>query len=198
MYIPETCGTQPRVGRHYMKRVLLAVAVLLFWASFAKADSGDSTVYTYTGNELNQPGRLVNAPQCACSISGEMTFAEPLDFPSIAIEGVSGTPTSYSFSVDGFTLNQTNSTIEQFFIGTSTWSLDLLGQNGLTISIQCVDGCGDGGGATDFAGFGGTDSIGVTVGHPGTWTTTMPEPTILPMLSVGIFLLLFKKRILSA
>jgi hypothetical protein len=196
MYIPKTCGTQPRVGRHYMKRVLLAVAVLLFWASFAKADSGDSTVYTYTGNPLDDPGTFINQPTCTCNITGELTFAQPLDLPT-NIDQVTGTPTSYSFSVDGYTLTQANSAIQNFSIGELNWGLDILGQNGLTIFITCSHGCGDDGGATDWAGF-NTDqtpaTIGVTVGHRGTWTVSMPEPLTFPMLSAGIFILFLKRH----
>jgi hypothetical protein len=167
----------------------LAIAALALFAIPAHAD--DTTVYTYTGNDLNQPGNLVNPPQCACNITGQMTFAQPLDLPT-DIETVTGTPTSYWFSVDGYTLDQTNSVIEGFGIGDLNWALYLLGQNGLYINIQCVDGCGDGGGATDFAGFGGTDSIGVTVGHPGVWS--VPEPSTHILLLCSIVGLIFLRR----
>jgi hypothetical protein len=161
------------------------------------ADS-DSTVYNYAGNELNQPGSWVNQPLCACNIMGEMTFAQPLNLPT-DIQDTTGTPTSYSFTVDGYTLDQTNSTIQSFAISQLTWGLDILGQNGLTISIICQDGCGDDGGATDWAGFGG-NTIGEAVGDPGKWTATVPEPATHFALLSGIagliiFRMYVKRRI---
>jgi hypothetical protein len=178
-------------GGMEMKFAMAGIAVL-FLASVVHADSDDATIYNYTGNELNQPGSWVNQPLCSCNITGEMTFAQPLNLPT-DIEDTTGTPTSYSFSVDGFTLTQTNSTIEGFEIGDLTWDLVLLGQNGLTISIYCQDGCGDGGGATDWAGF-GSNGIGITVGHPGKWTASVPEPSTYFMLLVGIMTLLALRR----
>src|SRR5580658_4019202 len=122
----------------FMKRIVLAVAAILFWANFAYADSGDSTIYTYTGNPLDQPGNYPNMPECACSITGSMTFAQPLDFPSTVIEGATGVPTSYSFSVDGYTLDQNNSTLSNFSLGTDEWLVDITGTNGLTIYVSCL------------------------------------------------------------
>jgi len=172
----------------------MAVLALLFFAGAAHADS---TTYSYVGNPLDSPGSWVNQTLCTCNITGEMTFAQPLDLPT-DIQDTTGTPTSYSFSVDGYTLTQANSTIKGFEIGDLTWDLVLLGQNGLTISIYCQDGCGDGGGATDWAGFnanqGGPPSIGVTIGHPGKWTATVPEPATYFMLLAGIMTLLALRR----
>jgi hypothetical protein len=164
-----------------MKVGLVAVAALLF-AGAARADGTDSTIYTYTGNTLNNsgPGSLVDpsGPVCQCNITGELTFAVALDLPE-DIQTVTGTPSSYSFSVDGHTLTQKNSTIEEFNLGELWWNLIIVGKNGLTIETVCQDGCGDDGGATDWAGFakkGFNGGIGVEFGNAGKWATTVPEP----------------------
>jgi hypothetical protein len=163
-----------------MKVGLVAVAALLF-AGVAQADS---TSYSYTGNTLNNSGLGAmldpDGPVCNCSISGELTFAKPLDLPT-DIQTVTGTPSSYSFSVDGYTLNQNNSAIQEFNIGDLWWNLIIQGKNGLTIETVCQDGCGDDGGATDFAGFAGTKGIGLEVGDAGKWATTVPEPSTYAM-----------------
>jgi len=179
-----------------MKRVLLAVAVLLFWAGFARADSGDSYVYSYVGNPLDNAGSWVNQASCTCNITGEMTFAQPLNLPT-DIETVTGVPTSYSFSVDGYTLTQANSTINFFGLGELWWGLQMTGTNGLTISTVCEAGCGDDGGATDWAGFNSltnAPTIGVAIGTPGTWTASVPEPLTFPLLSIGISILFLKRH----
>jgi hypothetical protein len=162
-------------------KLALAAAALLALAPLAKADS---TTYVYQGNTLDQPGNLVGQTLCDCAISGELTFAAPLALPT-DIETVTGTPTSYSFSVDGYTLTQANSVINGFGLGDLTWDLYLLGQNGLAINIQCVDGCGDGGGATDYVELNGV-TIGVAVGDKGTWTTEVPEPATDILLLAAI------------
>src|ERR1700733_3403836 len=171
-------------------RLTLTLLALLAIGGVARADSTDSTIYTYTGNSLDQPGDYNNLPECTCNITGEMTFAAPLELPSTVIEGVGGVPSSYSFSVDGFTLNQANSTIGSFALGIDTWELQLFGANGLTIYVGCVDGCGDGGGATDFAGFGDTGTIGTAIGTPGSWAVETPEPAEWLMLLAGVVALL--------
>jgi hypothetical protein len=96
-------------------------AALALFAIPAQADSiSDSTIYTFTGDPLlnsGNPGTLLTGstgggPLCNCSITGELTFPTPLDLPvggGLAELGPL-TPSSYSFSVDGFTLNQSNST----------------------------------------------------------------------------------------
>ena len=166
----------------------LALAALALCAIPAHADA----TYTYQGNPLDDPGSYPNQPSCTCSISGQMTFAQPLALPT-DIETVSGTPESYWFSVDGYTLDQSNSAIQDFGLGDLNWLLQILGNNGLTIYIGCVDGCGNGGGATDFAGFGGIDTIGLTIGHPGTWTA--PEPSSLYLLAFGFAGLALKRKV---
>jgi hypothetical protein len=170
-------------------KTLLAVSLLALLAIPTHADSSDSTIYTYVGNTLNNSGRGSqldpDAPTCQCNITGELTFAQPLNLPT-DIQDTTGTPTSYSFSVDGYTLNQNNSAIKGFEIGDLTWDLTILGQNGLTIAVFCQDGCGDGGGATDWAGFGGIATIGVVVGQRGTWTSTVPEPASFELLAPGL------------
>lgn len=114
---------------------LLALAALALLAPLAQADQ----TLSYYGNELNQPGNLNNQTLCACNITGTMDLAQPLDLPT-DIEDTTGTPSWYSFSVDGFTLTQANSVIQGFAIGDLTWNLYLLGNNGLTINIECQDG----------------------------------------------------------
>lgn len=174
-------------------KLATAMFTVLLLAGIAHADS---TTYTYVGNPLDDPGTWVNQPSCTCNVSGEMTFAEPLDLPA-DIETVTGTPTSYSFFVDGFVLNQNNSTIEEFNIGQLWWNLDIQGNNGLTIFTGCQDGCGDDGGATDWAGFPGPfaqNGIGVTIGNPGKWAVAIPEPATYSMLLAGIMTLLALRR----
>jgi hypothetical protein len=178
-----------KLGGGMEMKFAMAVLALLFFAGAAHADS---TSYSYVGNPLNSPGSWVNQTLCTCNITGEMTFAQPLDLPT-DIQDTTGAPTSYSFSVDGYTLTQANSVIQSFNIGDLTWNLYLLGQNGLTISIECQDGCGDGGGATDWAGFNNRE-IGIAVGHPGKWTASVPEPATYFMLLAGIMTLLALRR----
>src|ERR1700733_8801773 len=85
-----------------MRKLALAAAVVLL-ASVAHADSGDSTSYVYTGNQLSNSGNpntllspsgqyVPGLPSCTCSITGEMTFAQALDLPT-DIETVTGIPT---------------------------------------------------------------------------------------------------------
>ena len=177
-----------------MKPLLALAALALAALALAPLAQADETI-SYVGNTLDQQGSHVNQALCECNITGTMDFAQPLELPA-DIEDTTGTPESYSFSVDGFTLNQTNSTVQQFLIGDLTWSLDLLGANGLTISIQCQDGCGDGGGATDWAGFGSDaigSGIGITVGNRGTWT--VPEASSFLLLAVGIAAIALKRKV---
>jgi hypothetical protein len=67
----------------------MAVLALLFFAGAAHADS---TTYSYVGNPLDSPGSWVNQTLCTCNITGEMTFAQPLDLPT-DIQDTTGTPT---------------------------------------------------------------------------------------------------------
>jgi hypothetical protein len=186
-----------KLGGGMEMKFAMAVLALLFFAGAAHADSNDSTTYNYTGNTLNNSGLGSmldpDAPQCQCNITGEMTFAQPLNLPT-DIESVTGTPTSYSFSVDGYTLTQANSSIEQFNIGELWWNLTIQGNNGLVIITDCQNGCGDDGGATDFAGFNGTNGMGVEVGEAGKWKTRVPEPATYYMLLTGIMTLLTLRR----
>jgi hypothetical protein len=201
----------------YPKAVLLAVLAFAVLSPSARADSGDSTIYTFTGGALsnsgNPSGLLPNGEwrtdvnSCSCNITGEFTFASPLDLP---VGGGLATidpppPSSYSFSVDGYTLNQSNSTLEELFVGqlipcagcgSDAWGIEILGNNGLEIFTNCVDGCGDD--STSSAGFingNGPSSIGYQQGNNGngTWSINAPEPGMLPMLAVGACLFLLKK-----
>ena len=85
-------------------KVVLALLAVAFLATVAHADS---TSYSYVGNPLdNQGSWTAPEPLCTCNITGELTFAQPLNFPGPNIETVTGIPSSYSFSVDGYVLNQ--------------------------------------------------------------------------------------------
>jgi hypothetical protein len=199
------------------KAVLLAVFAFAVLLPSARADSGDSTIYTFTGGALsnsgNPSGLLPNGEwrtdvnSCTCGITGEFTFASPLDLPVgggiVTIDPPP--PSSYSFSVDGYTLNQGNSTLEELSLGqlipcagcgSDAWGIEILGNNGLEIFTNCVDGCGDD--STSSAGFingNGPSSIGYQQGNNGngTWSMNVPEPGLLPMLALGAFLFLLKK-----
>jgi hypothetical protein len=66
-------------------KTLLAVSLLALLAIPTHADS-ESTTYTYTGNTLNNSGLGSqldpDAPVCQCNITGELTFAQPLNLPT--------------------------------------------------------------------------------------------------------------------
>jgi hypothetical protein len=199
----------------HAKAVLFAALAFAVLLPSARADSGDSATYTFTGGPLSNSGGptpsgqwFTNVNSCTCNIAGEFTFASPLDLPVggglIAIEPPP--PSSFSFSVDGYTLNQTNSTIEQLYLGqlipcascgSDAWGIEIIGNNGLEIYTNCIEGCGDQ--STSAAGFtngNGPASIGYQQGHDGngTWSIRVPESGTLPMLFVGasLFLLLRK------
>jgi hypothetical protein len=188
-----------------MRKVAIAAAVV-FLASVAQADSGDSTSYLYTGNQLSNSGNpntllspsgqyVPGLPSCTCSITGELTFAQALDLPT-DIETVTGVPTSYSFSVDGFTVNQANSTITQFFLGDLWWGLNIVGTNGVEIETVCDNGCGNDGGATDSLTVNGS-LVALEIGNKGTWATEVPEPAVYWMLMAGVAILAWTKRKLA-
>jgi hypothetical protein len=201
----------------YPKAALLAVLAFAVLLPSARADSGDSTIYTFTGGALsnsgNPSGLLPNGEwrtdvnSCTCSMTGEFTFASPLDLP---VGGGLATidpppPSSYSFSVDGYTLNQSNSTLEELSLGqlipcascgSDAWDIEILGDNGLEIFTNCVEGCGDD--STSSAGFingNGPSSIGYQQGNNGngTWSINVAEPGLAPMIAVGAVLFLLKK-----
>jgi hypothetical protein len=109
----------------YAKAVLFAVVALAALLPSARADSGDSTIYTFTGAPLLDSGPYgtilppPGTPLCNCSIDGSLTLTsqEAMSIPvGGGLAAVTVTPTSYSFSVDGFTLDQNNST-GQFDLG---------------------------------------------------------------------------------
>jgi len=166
-------------------KVKLAVAfAVLFFASAAHADS--SWVYTYTGNALDSAGTM---PNCHCAADGSFTLDAPLgDSESFA-------PSSFSFDVDGYAFNQSNSNGSLSVTTNATgqivyWDLSVYHKNDFNINlISDFDGNLDY--AMDVFGFGtGPYDSYYRLSDPGTWTTadpqTAPEPSSLLLSGLGL------------
>jgi hypothetical protein len=197
---------------NYAKAMLFAVVALAALLPSARADSGDSTIYTFTGDPLLNSGPFgtilppAGTPLCNCSIDGSLTLSNQ-DALAIPVGGglasVNVTPTSYSFSVDGFTLDQTNSTgqfglgqlIQCAGCGSDAWTI-YINENsnpGLQIILQCIDGCGNDSvsGASWVEVQNGFVTQQTVIGSEqgngnGTWSVTVPEPGVLLLLGAGL------------
>jgi hypothetical protein len=186
-----------------MKRVALVILAILAIAPCLKADS-DSTIYVFTGdpltNSTNPSGLLPNGEwrtdvgSCTCNITGEMTFSSPLNLPTGILTLDNLAPSSYSFSVDGYTLTQNNSTALQLSLGQGAWGINILGNNGLEIFTNCIDGCGDD--STSEFGFfqAGGKALGYQQGNTGSWSVAVPEPAPLVLLGMGFVWLVLRQR----
>ena len=173
-----------RYGKQLMVAALALCACLLATPSFA------DTTYTYTGNTLF--GNACNG----CTVDGSFSVTAPLGSNFSA----SFQPESYSFSVDGFTFNNSNSSDNGgFYIMTNasgyitSWIIDLTNSSGAVFTADTFIG-----GADIFTDNQGRKSTGdINVDNAGDWTpsgTATPEPSSMLLLSSGLFGLGFLKR----
>jgi hypothetical protein len=182
-----------------LKKMLLGFSVVLAFAFTANADS---STYTYTGNPLsnNNPANPPTfqyepgVPACACSVDGSFTVGPSLDnYGSTSFPyGSPLVPHTYSFSVDGVTLNQSNSTIVLDLMTGSTgsvldWFVVITAPGGISIGTQAYD---VGESSDELSLSGALAAYGQ--GTPGTWTVTqniapVPEPGTLSLLAIGLF-----------
>src|SRR5580698_436695 len=171
---------------------ILCLAIILLAAGAASADS--TWVYTYTGNQLNG---------CTCSVDGSFTTAALIPASSSGPMDL----LSYSFTVDGFTFNSSDSTgsIEATTNasgGIYSWTISLAdGDKNLfssftgTYNDQFIPYY-----AIDVYGFGADGAYREDA--PGTWTVAdpptspMPEPAPFALLALGGLALLTARKAL--
>ncbi len=173
-------------------KTILCLAIILLAAGTASADS--TWVYTYTGNQLHG---------CNCSVDGSFTTAALMPASSSGPMDL----LSYSFTVDGFTFNSSDST------GTIQATTDATGGI-LSWTISIADGdknlfssfTGNTNDqnipyyAIDVYGFGADEDYRENA--PGTWTVAdppsspMPEPAPLALLAIGVLALVTRKALL--
>jgi hypothetical protein len=183
---------------------VLVLAALLFVIP-ARADSG-STTYVYTGqpfagqneNGVQVPGGL---GPCLCSLDGSFTTSSPLA-PGIGSDAEDETPvspTSYSFTDGTTVLNQSNSSLFDFFIETdptgdvSRWFIEITGNNGVNFDSVFNTSIGE---FTEEV-FSNGQLVQFSEGTPGTWAVApqVPEPSTSFLLGFALLpLFLLKNR----
>jgi hypothetical protein len=165
-------------------------AIILLAASAASADS--NWVYSYTGNQLNG---------CTCSVDGSFTTAALIPASSTGPLDL----ISYSFTVDGFTFDSSDSigSIEATTNasgGIYSWTISLAdGDKNLfstftgSYNDQFIPYY-----AIDVYGFGPDGDYRENA--PGSWTVTdpattpMPEPAPLALLAFGVLAVLTTRK----
>jgi hypothetical protein len=170
-------------------KTILCLGLLLL-ATTARADSW---VYTYTGNQLNG---------CQCSIDGSFTTGTQLQTSGPSDQEFFSVLT-YSFTVDGFTFNPSDSHLTglgQIEASTDAsgdiaeWTISIDAGNGVNLfsqysgTFQTAEGIQDFG--LDVYGYGsGEDYLEA---NQGSWTfadpssVPAPEPAPLMLLLVGL------------
>jgi hypothetical protein len=168
---------------------ILCLAIILLAAGAANADS--NWVYAYTGNELNG---------CTCQVDGSFTTAALIPASSSAPLSL----LAYSFTVDGFTFNSSDSTgTIQATTNASgdilSWTISLADGDKNLFSMftgsyndQYIPYY-----AIDVYGFGANEDYRENA--PGSWAIsdppTVPEPASLALLAIGILALLTRKAL---
>lgn len=200
-------GHLNRIGGMRVVRLLMGLLCVLALAASARADE----IYTYHGNQLATSGSY----PCfgACALSGSLTLAQALpanqvttvQFPAVL---------SWSFT-DGSGVAWTNSNSNpNAFLGSFT--TDISGQivrwtlNGGTATVGSNTyqwysskqlGCGILLVCDDYSKILGTNALAQTFA-PGSWTmtatSTVPEPSSLLLLIIGIVSLAMVRRRLLA
>jgi hypothetical protein len=166
--------------------------LLLFALVILTAAGRADTIYTYTGNPLNQDISQGNGYCHGCSIGIVLDFANPLA-PNLALQTV--TPVSYTFSAGGTTVtnatpfwNLISSQISTDSLGNIVmWDLTVFrAQESLGISSRNFPGV-----ITDLDESGSTLKMSsFNQNNPGSWTASssspVPEPSSMLLLGVGL------------
>jgi hypothetical protein len=181
---------------HLLRMFSVVLILLILAMGFApKATADSETTYSYVGNAYNTFYGTSACPPL-CGITGSFTVAAPL----IPDANYYFTPLSYSFTDGLTTYTSSDVTISDFGVVTNSlgqivgWNMDwhtsVYEMFSGTNPPGCV-GCSvlDGSFIPDVNG-------GEVLGKPGKWTesSSVPEPSSILMLSLGLLTLLGGKR----
>jgi hypothetical protein len=179
-------------------RLSLGIAILMVAVGAHSVKAGTITTYTYTGNDFTPtvPPYPSGPYTTSDSVQGSFTIAtlgDNLAFGTI-------TPLTYNFSDGVFNLNQSNSTVNQFQVGTggdglpNTWCINVNVAVGNSY-LETLHGCGFFGTIDDGNDYDGSVLVGFgAVGvDSGVWsaaldTSNVPEPSSLAMLATALAL----------
>jgi PEP-CTERM motif len=172
-------------------KILLATLALALVAGTASAD----TLWTYIGNATSDPFIQNFYPSsfqnpCACALDGAVTLASIVPSANYFDEH-SVTPLAYSFTVNGFTFTQNNSTAS-FLFSFIDGQVALWHISGSTLGGQFFQ-------SYSYDLFEATDSgPGMyEQGNRGTWTggpVATPEPGTFALLGLGLLALASRGR----